>query len=464
MSASRDHNNQKPRNLSAMKLGSSIATRHLLMAFMIAFGLGLSISCVQIWLDYRWLHTVYQQNNDRVISASMPVAARALSQKDADLVNAVMAGVLTQRSFIRARLVDREGSVPGEQISPFYELHESFWDDVLFGGPVTHRFILDAPAPGNLPPVGHLEVDLNPHSFVVAFFQRVRVIVSGALIYAFVVTICFVAMTFRTVTRPILQLTDYMVQSDPTDMKRPLAPPPQYRHDDELQVLGAVTAGLFALIRRQIGELQAARDDLQQANQSLEVRVEQRTRELNEAMAKLEQLAATDPLTGLANRRTLLMRLEGAISVWKRRHVPVSLVLLDLDHFKKLNDQYGHRAGDQVLMSLSRVLREGLRDIDLPARIGGEEFAVMLPGEGAEGAMIVAERLRMAIEEDEVVCDAAKMHYTASFGVASLSAQPHGTERAENTETLIDALYGRADRALYQAKERGRNRCVQAQG
>lgn len=161
--------------------------------------------------------------------------------------------------------------------------------------------------------------------------------------------------------------------------------------------------------------------------------------------AQIQQQALTDGLTGCFNRRFFEMQLERDMHLATRMRQPVSLILLDVDHFKKVNDTFGHDAGDVALRQLADSLRQELRGVDTAARYGGEEFAVILPQAGVEGAVAVAERLRARIERTEVP---GVGFITASFGVATYPL--HATSR--------DMLVGTADRALYNAKNTGRNR------
>jgi len=178
-----------------------------------------------------------------------------------------------------------------------------------------------------------------------------------------------------------------------------------------------------------------------------------RTRTLLEFKAYLdvcEEAAFTDHLTGLANRRRFERQLEREVARMGRYGHPFSLLMIDIDNFKDLNDSFGHDAGDDAIRRLSKVLREGTRGIDMSARIGGEEFAVLLVETRKEGGFEVAERLRTAIKVLEIP---AARHITASFGVA---------ECPTDAQTAADVLKA-ADVALYEAKRNGRDRVVATQ-
>lgn len=163
----------------------------------------------------------------------------------------------------------------------------------------------------------------------------------------------------------------------------------------------------------------------------------------------LEKLALTDPLTGLANRRAFQEALEAEVARSGRHGRPASLLFLDLDRFKTVNDEHGHAAGDEVLSGFSAVLRRGCRRGDLAARIGGEEFAVLLPMTGRVPATLVAERIRRATEAYPLGLTVS-VPVTVSVGVASTEELPEAPEAA--------GLLRRADAALYRAKADGRNR------
>lgn len=167
---------------------------------------------------------------------------------------------------------------------------------------------------------------------------------------------------------------------------------------------------------------------------------------------ELRRLASTDPLTGLYNRRRFQEAIERELERARRYGHSLSLLVADLDHFKRINDQNGHATGDRALQIFADVCRLNLRSLDAVGRMGGEEFAILLPETDADGALLAAERIRaetalFSAEERDVPA------FTVSIGVATLTERP-----AENEAGVADRLFARADQALYRAKERGRNR------
>ena len=187
----------------------------------------------------------------------------------------------------------------------------------------------------------------------------------------------------------------------------------------------------------------------------LEVSFVEKSRELatiRDSLVQSEERAKTDTLTGLPNRRALEEFFRKAQLAAMEQDDPLSALLIDIDHFKRFNDEFGHGVGDQVLRLMAKVLREAVRDIDLPARYGGEELIVILPNAGLTTAATIAERIRRLVAECHISrrsTGEALPGITISLGVAQF----------QGGESMAD-LIERCDRALYQAKKTGRNRVV----
>ncbi|HEY0064971.1 MAG TPA: GGDEF domain-containing protein [Telluria sp.] len=174
-----------------------------------------------------------------------------------------------------------------------------------------------------------------------------------------------------------------------------------------------------------------------------------RNGELVEALQRIEDLAMRDELTGVFNRRFLMETIRNEKVRGQRSGSQFTLCILDVDHFKRVNDQFGHHAGDQVLQEIARVANDALRQTDYFGRYGGEEFAMVLTDTVTEGAIVTAERVRRRIEEIDFSSISQGFRVTVSIGIAD-------SQQAEDAALT----FKRADQALYLAKEAGRNRCV----
>jgi len=163
--------------------------------------------------------------------------------------------------------------------------------------------------------------------------------------------------------------------------------------------------------------------------------------------------AHTDPLTGVLNRSTLESVFQKEAALTKRNHSELSLVMLDIDFFKVINDSHGHVAGDIVLQAISKCIQDTVRESDHIFRLGGEEFAILLNNTTSDSAYLLAERLRLATEKLRIKYEESSISFTASLGLATYF-----------DGEKIDALMHRADSALYEAKNTGRNRVVQTKG
>ena len=218
----------------------------------------------------------------------------------------------------------------------------------------------------------------------------------------------------------------------------------------DAQALASLRADLIAELtglERDARGMKAEIETLNQRAAALERHAHEQAAELEEARRAVD----LDDLTGVATRGAFDRELAGEVNRARRRGDALALLLLDVDHFKRVNDTHGHPAGDAVLRALSATLMQVVRTNDLVARMGGEEFAILLPGTDAAGALQVAEKCRLAISRLNFKQAGASFQITVSAGVAELAASEGPT-----------LLYQRADAALYEAKRNGRDRAVAA--
>jgi len=166
---------------------------------------------------------------------------------------------------------------------------------------------------------------------------------------------------------------------------------------------------------------------------------------------QLQRLAANDPLTSLYNRRFGMIRLTEEFSRAVRNNLPLGIIMFDIDHFKSVNDTYGHTVGDRTLVSISKISRLAIREGDFLIRYGGEEFLVILPGASKDDTLFVAERLRHMIDDSTIKHGDQQIHITISAGYSSYP---------ENNTNDENMLVTNADKALYSAKRSGRNKVI----
>ncbi len=208
------------------------------------------------------------------------------------------------------------------------------------------------------------------------------------------------------------------------------------------------------LIQEMFGVLQLV-EESEARYEELEQRMLTLQRENFDLIVKnraLSEVSSRDSLTGLYNRWFVMEKIDSELNRALRHGSPMSELMLDVDHFKRINDTWGHPAGDQVLKGIGQLLRDSCRVYDVPGRYGGEEFCIVLPATKAGNTNVVAERIRQRLAETELACGDTSVVVTASIGIA-------GTDTPDDGEVLSPAgLIERADQALYSAKHNGRNR------
>lgn len=217
-------------------------------------------------------------------------------------------------------------------------------------------------------------------------------------------------------------------------------------NDEENQVISALDMGAHDFVAKPINyHILAAR--MRSA-----LRLREAQQQLTQLNSELKRLASIDPLTGVYNRRSYYQQADAEFNKSLRHQRPLSVIMLDVDHFKNINDRYGHAMGDVALTQLARICVELIRSSDFVGRLGGEEFAICCPETDLEGAVQLAERLRATIGDTPVKNEDIEVSLTVSIGVSQLVG----------ADASIDHLQNRADQLLYEAKQKGRNRVVSA--
>ena len=276
-----------------------------------------------------------------------------------------------------------------------------------------------------------------------AAVEPMQILHQQLLLFGLIATVLFALIAYRSATRisrPIEQLADAMRHIELRDQ------PPVYPDSkDEIYEIRQLSESIQSMT----GSLLRHERELEMLNASLEQQVRERTEALSIANQELERLATVDGLTGLNNRRRFDTRLNESFQLLRRTGRTFCLVLVDVDHFKAVNDQYGHQTGDEVLRQLARLLTRCTRVTDFVARYGGEEFVVLVPDlqEEHEG-VTVAEKIRATVA-------------AATFPSVGRVTVSLGLSTARKADTNVAEVVERADKALYDAKQQGRNRVVQ---
>lgn len=294
---------------------------------------------------------------------------------------------------------------------------------------------LEIPAPQGVKPVGRLELWVEPGYQAEQVLHDTLGIVAGYVLFTVLLCLLVGWMLRRDLQRPMQQIARFAAELKPQELSRPLLlERPPRDHQDEIDL---VTQGFTQL-----------QSDLRSHIANLDHMVAERTQQLERLIEEVHRLSITDALTGCYNRRVIEERLPAEIERSRRYARPLSVIFVDIDHFKTINDGLGHAAGDSVLRDVGALLLGQLRTpVDWVARYGGEEFLIVLPESDLDHASRAANRLREMIEAQPVHVEGRLVPMTASFGVAQCGPD----------EGVADLL-ARADAMLYHAKTEGRNR------
>ena len=283
-------------------------------------------------------------------------------------------------------------------------------------------------------------IALQPKTEIDAMVSSVHH-VSQIILFSSIIAILLVSLwQILIVCRPLNNLIDHISQI--TEGNLNIGEFKAKSSQDEIGRLAQVFNQMHATIKRQIQELNAHRD-------MLEKEVKERTYELEQANKKLDLISRTDELTQLPNRRDMHRTIEKEVDRANRFRKAFSIIFIDIDHFKDVNDTYGHAAGDAVLKSVASTIRSLLRKYDVLARYGGEEFLTLLPETELKDAAHVAERFRKQIENQTIFFGGYEIKVTITLGVAQFDS-------SQGAEKCIQL----ADKALYEGKEHGRNKVI----
>lgn len=226
--------------------------------------------------------------------------------------------------------------------------------------------------------------------------------------------------------------------------------------DDRKTMLGRIiTFHDVTELRKLVTEMNRKNEALHERNLEL-ITIQEELFRVNQ---KLEQMAVTDGLTGCFNRRYLMQQLEHEVLLNMRYQIPFAIFLFDIDHFKQINDKYGHLVGDEVIKSTAEIVRTKLRRTDILARYGGEEFTIYLPHTNREQAELLAERITLAVSDNWIDAGEEKVHVTISMGVYTESSMDLSFD---DPKAYLREIFSGADSSLYKAKNDGRNRVVVA--
>jgi two-component system cell cycle response regulator len=285
--------------------------------------------------------------------------------------------------------------------------------------------------------LGQLEIWANTDHFGAQVLERLARMLGGYVLFTVLVCAVVAGLLRRELRDPLNQMARFAAEIKPATLSKPLILHRRnHRRIDEID-----------LVARGFRRLQA---DVQRHIRLLDQRVAERTQQLEELVEEVKRLSLVDSLTGCYNRRALDERLPAEIERSRRHGRPLSVVFIDLDYFKRINDELGHAAGDIVLCEVANRCRGALRSsADWMARYGGEEFVIVLPESLEIEATHFAYRLRSITRSTPVPIDERELSVTACFGVAQLAA-----------DETMEQLMARADALLYQAKQEGRDRVL----
>ncbi|MBF6056936.1 diguanylate cyclase [Thiomicrorhabdus heinhorstiae] len=437
-----------------MSFRHSIALHLLAVIFGFYFLVAVIVTVVQLYKEYENTKESFYQEIQLLPTTFGQGISDSVWTYNQELLLSILRGVYNSPIVvgIEVKSLDHKmdykiGSILDEHNQPVYfdtqgnpgkSIETGLGADALFGYtfPITYR----GPAFKTPQPLGEVTIYSNER----LVFERVKYGFFLILINSVIKTLAlwFIIFYFikRYLGKPLNEFTSKIKQQD-INQPHPITLDIPWSDSNEILLL----KDSYNQMIDSVNEYQAA---LKNLNKQLDDKVKERTHELFAAKEAAEMLAYTDMLTGVKTRRAFFELAELQLKNGIRQQTVTSIIMIDIDHFKSINDIFGHATGDLVLQTFAKILKNSCRANDVIGRLGGEEFAILLPQTGLEGALHLAEKIRQSVAGEKITQNQQTIHFTASFGV---------TETNPGQYTLEEIL-GQADQALYTAKDQGRNR------
>lgn len=423
--------------MERLSFGNLLATRLLRIIFGCYFLVTLAVTSVQLAAQYRHAEQRLQRDIDAMEHTFGPGIGDALWRFNDEILRGILDGMGKLPTVIGVRVDDAQGV----RVAATGVTEDG--NQGLFGKTFSRSFPIDhRDEAGQVQRIGSWTIYSSQAIVVRQVEYGFVLILVNSVVKTLALWFIFLFVINRALGRPLRQLSEFVDALHIGNLgEKVLVLKAGGRH--ELHLLADTLNEMVQKLRRSVEENGALVSKLEAMNRTLEAQVAERT-------AELLRMSMTDALTDLANRRKLDQVLGDEIERLQRYGGPLSLIMLDIDRFKEVNDSHGHQVGDSVLVALASLLRAGVRSTDTVGRWGGEEFMIVCPHTDLAGACALAESLRAQVARTVFSVAGAR---TCSFGVAQVAAGESATSAAT-----------RADAALYRAKDGGRNRVEASQG
>ncbi len=382
----------------------------------------------------------------QIVSATEGGAALSLFDLNQQAAQQVIDSLMKYPFVEQARIRLDNGSIFVEHISSPIASNDKNWATQLLVKQPQKLIERNLYAHGHPQAIGKLEILINYDQALAHFHQQTKRLFLNILVTTIIVFVLIYLITRWVIASPLVDLVHKLSDVSPTDLHKVHIKIPKSHEHSEIGVLVSAFNRFIELLEQSLQKRNSAEDALKKLNKELEARVKQRTHELEKLNKELKQLATIDNLTQVNNRRKFFELGKLKFNLFKRYNRPLVVAMLDIDHFKNINDQHGHQVGDVAIQSCAELCGHSLRETDVIGRIGGEEFGILFTETKIEGAIEIAERIRSIMPSDPNL-QSKGIQMTVSIGLFELN---------EHTHSFAEALEY-ADKALYHAKKSGRN-------